>query len=197
MSITDELYAFDNAYGILVAGMDEAGRGPLAGPVAAACCIPGPVMIDGVNDSKKLSEQKREALYEKIVSSCIAYSVEFIDEKTIDDINILAATKSAMEKCVKKLSIMPDIVLIDAVNGLDLPCRYESVIKADAKSYAVACASILAKVSRDRMMREYDLKYPGYGFAKHKGYGTAEHIAAIRKYGPCDIHRRTFIGKFI
>lgn len=197
MSITDELYAFDNAYGILVAGMDEAGRGPLAGPVAAACCIPGPVMIDGVNDSKKLSEQKREALYEKIVSSCMAYSVEFIDEKTIDDINILAATKSVMEKCVKKLSIMPDIVLIDAVNGLDLPCRYESVIKADAKSYAVACASILAKVSRDRMMREYDLKYPGYGFAKHKGYGTAEHIAAIRKYGPCDIHRRTFIGKFI
>lgn len=197
MSITDKLYAFDNAYGILVAGMDEAGRGPLAGPVAAACCIPGPVMIDGVNDSKKLSEQKREALYEKIVSSCMAYSVEFIDEKTIDDINILAATKFAMEKCVKKLSIMPDIVLIDAVNGLDLPCRYESVIKADAKSYAVACASILAKVSRDRMMREYDLKYPGYGFAKHKGYGTAEHIAAIRKYGPCDIHRRTFIGKFI
>ncbi len=197
MSITDELYAFDNAYGILVAGMDEAGRGPLAGPVAAACCIPSPVMIDGVNDSKKLSEQKREALYEKIVSSCMAYSVEFIDEKTIDDINILAATKFAMEKCVKKLSIMPDIVLIDAVNGLDLPCRYESVIKADAKSYAVACASILAKVSRDRMMREYDLKYPGYGFAKHKGYGTAEHIAAIRKYGPCDIHRRTFIGKFI
>ena len=127
----------------------------------------------------------------------MAYSVEFIDEKTIDYINILAATKSAMEKCVKKLSIMPDIVLIDAVNGLDLPCKYESVIKADAKSYAVACASILAKVSRDRMMREYDLKYPGYGFAKHKGYGTAEHIAAIRKYGPCDIHRRTFIGKFI
>ncbi|HIW03066.1 MAG TPA: ribonuclease HII [Candidatus Protoclostridium stercorigallinarum] len=197
MSDTRELYTFDETYGGCVAGVDEAGRGPLAGPVTVACCIPGKNIIDGVNDSKKLSEKKREELYEKITASAISWSVVSIDENVIDEINILAATKLGMEKCVKALDTSPNIVLIDAVKGLDLPYRCESIVKADAKSYAVACASIIAKVTRDRFMRKADELYPMYGFAKHKGYGTAEHIAAIQKFGPCELHRRTFIRKFI
>ncbi len=197
MSDTRELYTFDETYGGCVAGVDEAGRGPLAGPVTVACCIPGKNIIDGVNDSKKLSEKKREELYEKITASAISWSVVSIDENVIDEINILAATKLGMEKCVKALDTSPNIVLIDAVKGLDLPYRYESIVKADAKSYAVACASIIAKVTRDRFMRKADELCPMYGFAKHKGYGTAEHIAAILKFGPCELHRRTFIRKFI
>ena len=194
---TYELYEFDKAYGGVVAGVDEAGRGPLAGPVAVACCIPGKEFIDGINDSKKLSEKKRECLFEKITAAATAYTIEFVDAKTIDEINILNATKLCMEKCVNILSVTPGIVLIDAVKGLNLPYPSESVIKADAKSYAVACASILAKVARDRIMRDYDRLYPDYGFAKHKGYGTAAHIEALKKYGPCEIHRRTFIRNFI
>ena len=172
---TQELYDFDRQYGNIVAGVDEAGRGPLAGPVAVACCIPGKDIIDGVNDSKKLSEKKREELYEKIINTCLSYRVEIIDEKTIDRVNILNATKIGMENAANLIGITPDIVLIDAVKGLDLKYNSCSIIKADAKSYAVACASILAKVTRDR---------------------TAAHIAAIKKYGPCEIHRRTFIGNF-
>lgn len=193
---TQELYDFDRQYGNIVAGVDEAGRGPLAGPVAVACCIPGKDILDGVNDSKKLSEKKREELYEKIVNTCLSYRVEIIDEKTIDRVNILNATKIGMENAANLIGITPDIVLIDAVKGLDLKYNSCSIIKADAKSYAVACASILAKVTRDRIMRKYDEIYPQYGFIKHKGYGTAAHIAAIKKYGPCEIHRRTFIGNF-
>lgn len=193
---TQELYDFDRQYCNIVAGVDEAGRGPLAGPVAVACCIPGKDIIDGVNDSKKLSEKKREELYEKIVNTCLSYRVEIIDEKTIDRVNILNATKIGMENAANLIGITPDIVLIDAVKGLDLKYNSCSIIKADAKSYAVACASILAKVTRDRIMRKYDEIYPQYGFIKHKGYGTAAHIAAIKKYGPCEIHRRTFIGNF-
>lgn len=193
---TQELYDFDRQYGNIVAGVDEAGRGPLAGPVAVACCIPGKDIIDGVNDSKKLSEKKREELYEKIINTCLSYRVEIIDEKTIDRVNILNATKIGMENAANLIGITPDIVLIDAVKGLDLKYNSCSIIKADAKSYAVACASILAKVTRDRIMRKYDEIYPQYGFIKHKGYGTATHIAAIKKYGPCEIHRRTFIGNF-
>lgn len=193
---TQELYDFDRQYGNIVAGVDEAGRGPLAGPVAVACCIPGKDIIDGVNDSKKLSEKKREELYEKIINTCLSYRVEIIDEKTIDRVNILNATKIGMENAASLIGITPDIVLIDAVKGLDLKYNSCSIIKADAKSYAVACASILAKVTRDRIMRKYDEIYPQYGFIKHKGYGTAAHIAAIKKYGPCEIHRRTFIGNF-
>lgn len=193
---TQELYDFDRQYGNIVAGVDEAGRGPLAGPVAVACCIPGKDIIDGVNDSKKLSENKREELYEKIINTCLSYRVEIIDEKTIDRVNILNATKIGMENAANLIGITPDIVLIDAVKGLDLKYNSCSIIKADAKSYAVACASILAKVTRDRIMRKYDEIYPQYGFIKHKGYGTAAHIAAIKKYGPCEIHRRTFIGNF-
>lgn len=193
---TQELYDFDRQYGNIVAGVDEAGRGPLAGPVAVAFCIPGKDIIDGVNDSKKLSEKKREELYEKIINTCLSYRVEIIDEKTIDRVNILNATKIGMENAANLIGITPDIVLIDAVKGLDLKYNSCSIIKADAKSYAVACASILAKVTRDRIMRKYDKIYPQYGFIKHKGYGTAAHIAAIKKYGPCEIHRRTFIGNF-
>lgn len=193
---TQELYDFDRQYGNIVAGVDEAGRGPLAGPVAVACCIPGKDIIDGVNDSKKLSEKKREELYEKIINTCLSYRVEIIDEKTIDRVNILNATKIGMENAANLIGITPDIVLIDAVKGLDLKYNSCSIIKADAKSYAVACASILAKVTRDRIMRKYDEIYPQYGFIKHKGYGTSAHIAAIKKYGPCEIHRRTFIGNF-
>ena len=193
---TDELFAFDAAYGNIVAGIDEAGRGPLAGPVVAACCIPGRVMIDGVNDSKKLSEKKREFLYEKITSSCLDYTVAIADEKTIDEINILQATKICMEKCANSLTVMPDIVLIDAVKGLSIPYKSESIKKADEKSYAVAAASIIAKVTRDRIMRKYDAEYPLYGFASNKGYGSAAHIKAIIEYGPCPIHRRTFIRNF-
>ncbi len=193
---TQELYDFDRQYGNIVAGVDEAGRGPLAGPVAVACCIPGKDIIDGVNDSKKLSEKKREELYEKIINTCLSYRVEIIDEKTIDRVNILNAIKIGMENAANLIGITPDIVLIDAVKGLDLKYNSCSIIKADAKSYAVACASILAKVTRDRIMRKYDEIYPQYGFIKHKGYGTAAHIAAIKKYGPCEIHRRTFIGNF-
>lgn len=193
---TQELYDFDRQYGNIVAGVDEAGRGPLAGPVAVACCIPGKDIIDGVNDSKKLSEKKREELYEKIINTCLSYRVEIIDEKTIDRVNILNATKIGMENAANLIGITPDIVLIDAVKGLDLKYNSCPIIKADAKSYAVACASILAKVTRDRIMRKYDEIYPQYGFIKHKGYGTAAHIAAIKKYGPCEIHRRTFIGNF-
>lgn len=193
---TQELYDFDRQYGNIVAGVDEAGRGPLAGPVAVACCIPVKDIIDGVNDSKKLSEKKREELYEKIINTCLSYRVEIIDEKTIDRVNILNATKIGMENAANLIGITPDIVLIDAVKGLDLKYNSCSIIKADAKSYAVACASILAKVTRDRIMRKYDEIYPQYGFIKHKGYGTAAHIAAIKKYGPCEIHRRTFIGNF-
>lgn len=193
---TQELYDFDRQYGNIVAGVDEAGRGPLAGPVAVACCIPGKDIIDGVNDSKKLSEKKREELYEKIINTCLSYRVEIIDEKTIDRVNILNATKIGMENAANLIGITPDIVLIDAVKGLDLKYNSFSIIKADAKSYAVACASILAKVTRDRIMRKYDEIYPQYGFIKHKGYGTAAHIAAIKKYGSCEIHRRTFIGNF-
>ena len=197
MTDTRALFEFDKAYGETVAGIDEAGRGPLAGPVVVACCIPGREMIDGINDSKRIAENKREALYEKIIAGCLAYSVEIIDEKTIDEINILAATKKGMEKAAEKLSIMPDIVLIDAVKGLKMPCKSLALVKADAKSYAVAAASIIAKVTRDRIMRGYDRIYPEYGFAKHKGYGTAAHIEALRTYGPCKIHRRSFIGKFV
>lgn len=193
---TQELYDFDRQYGNIVAGVDEAGRGPLAGPVAVACCIPGKDIIDGVNDSKKLSEKKREELYEKIINTCLSYRVEIIDEKTIDRVNILNATKIGMENAANLIGITPDIVLIDAVKGLDLKYNSCSIIKADAKSYAVACASILAKVTRDRIMRKYDEIYPQYGFIKHKGYGTSAHIAAIKKYGLCEIHRRTFIGNF-
>lgn len=181
-----------------IAGMDEAGRGPLAGPVSVAAVImpleQGDI-IEGVNDSKKLSEKKREMLYEKITQKAIAYSVVFIDEKTIDKVNILNATKMGMIKAIENLKTKPDVVLIDAVK-LDINVKTESIIKGDALSYSIACASILAKVSRDRLMLELDKTYPQYNFKKHKGYGTKEHIKNLKEFGPCKIHRQTFIKNF-
>ena len=196
-SITSSLFDFDLAYsGKILAGMDEAGRGPLAGPVVAACCImPMDEMIDKINDSKKVSEKNREKLYE-IIKDKAHFSVGIVSAETIDEINILKATKLAMKNCLDSLAPKPEITLIDAVE-LDLPYTTFSFIKGDAKSYNIAAASIIAKVTRDRIMRELDEKYPMYGFAKNKGYGTAEHIAALKKYGPCHEHRRTFIKHFV
>ena len=183
----------------LIAGMDEAGRGPLAGPVCVAIAImplEKDKIIEGINDSKKLSEKKREALFEKIINTAISYNIEFVDEKTIDNINILNATKLGMHKCINSIDVRPDMVLIDAVK-LDTDIPTKSIIKGDALSYNIACASILAKVSRDRYILSLDEKYPMYNFKKHKGYGTKEHIENLKKYGPCPVHRKTFIGHFV
>ncbi len=183
----------------LIAGVDEAGRGPLAGPVAVAIAImplEQDKIIEGVNDSKKLTEKKRDALYEQIINTAISYHIEFVDENTIDTINILNATKLGMIKCINEISVRPDIVLIDAVK-LDADVPTKSIIKGDALSYSIACASILAKVSRDRLMLELDKKYPQYNLKKHKGYGTKEHIENLKKYGPSPIHRKSFIGHFV
>ena len=181
----------------LIGGMDEAGRGPLAGPVVAAAVImPLDDIIEGVDDSKKVSEKKREKLFDEIIRKAVAYKICLADEKVIDEINILNATKRAMTECVQGLSVRPDIVLVDAVKlALEVPTK--AIIKGDALSYSIAAASILAKVYRDRLMREYDLLYPAYGFAKHKGYGTKDHIDALRSVGPCPIHRRSFITHFV
>ena len=181
----------------LIAGMDEAGRGPLAGPVVAAAVImPLDEIIPGVDDSKKVSEKKREILFEKIKEKAIAYKIVAVDEKTIDEINILEATKKAMKECVSGLSVRPEIVLVDAVK-LDLGVTSKAIIKGDALSYSIAAASILAKVYRDHLMESYDEIYPAYGFKKHKGYGTKAHIDAIKEIGPCPIHRRSFIHAFV
>ncbi len=181
---------------MLIAGIDEAGRGTLAGPVVVASVImPLDNIIDGINDSKKLSEKKRNELYEKIKQTAISYHIEVIDEKIIDDINILNATKLGMKNCIDKLDKMPDVVLIDAVK-IDSDVQTVSIIKGDAKSYSIAAASILAKVYRDNLMLQYDKEYPVYNFAKHKGYGTKMHIDAIKQYGICPIHRRTFVKNF-
>ncbi len=180
----------------LIAGIDEAGRGPLAGPIVVASVImPLDNIIDGINDSKKVAEKKRELLYQKIIDTALAYDIEVIDEKTIDEINILNATKMGMQNCIKNLKIKPDLVLIDAVE-IKSDVETLSIIKGDAKSYSIAAASILAKVYRDNLMREYDKEFPMYGFAKHKGYGTKMHIDAIKQYGICKIHRRSFVKNF-
>ena len=194
--MTQNLFDFDKNFSVnFIAGVDEAGRGPLAGPVVAACCmLPLDRMIDGINDSKKLSEAKRERLYGEITASGI-YKISIIPHDVIDEINILRATKRAMTECIESMSVKPELVLIDAVQ-LNVSVPVKSIIKGDAQSYNIAAASVLAKVTRDRIMREYDLIYPQYGFAKNKGYGTAEHIAALIKFGPCPIHRKTFIKNF-
>lgn len=182
-----------------IAGIDEAGRGPLAGPVCVASVIM-PLneedIIEGINDSKKLSEKKRERLYDEILKKAMSYHVEMIDVETIDTINILNATKLGMMTCIQSLDIKPDIVLIDAVEvKSDIPTH--SIIKGDQLSYSIACASIIAKVSRDRLMVGLDKQYPQYGFAKHKGYGTKSHIEALKNHGKCPCHRETFIKNFI
>lgn len=181
-----------------ICGVDEAGRGPLCGPVAAAAVIlPEGLIIDGVDDSKKLSEKKREELYNIIIENAVSYSVVFEDEKTIDEINILNASMRAMEKAINSLDPQADFALIDGncSRGITLPNK--TVVKGDSLSHSIACASILAKVTRDRLLLEYDKKYPMYGFASHKGYGTKAHYEAIEKYGILPIHRRSFLKRFL
>lgn len=181
----------------IVAGIDEAGRGPLAGPVVCASVImPLDNIIEGIDDSKKLSSKKRDLLFDKIVKTAISYSIVEVDEKTIDQINILNATKLGMEECLKKLKVRPDVVLIDAVK-ISTDIAQENIIHGDALSYNIAAASILAKVYRDRLMERVGRIYPQYCFAKHKGYGTKLHIELLKKYGPCPLHRKTFIKKFV
>ena len=177
-----------------VCGIDEAGRGPLAGPVVVASVImPKDSIIEGVNDSKKLSEKKREELYNLITNEAISYGIGIISEQEIDEINILQSTKKALTDSLKQLKVKPDVILVDALNNIDtLGIPYKSIIKGDAKSYSIAAASIIAKVTRDRIMQEWAKVYPEYGFDGHKGYGTAKHMQAIREFGLCPIHRRTF-----
>jgi len=179
---------------LMCAGLDEAGRGPLAGPVvAAACILREDAPIYGLDDSKKIPENKREILYEEIICKARCFSVIRIEHDVIDDINILEATKRAMRMCVASLEVTPDLLLIDAVDLKGTGIPVQAIIKGDAKSNSIAAASILAKVTRDRIMRDYDIMYPGYGFAKHKGYGTKEHYAAIEQLSICPIHRLTFL----
>ena len=180
----------------LIAGIDEAGRGPLAGPLVCACVImPKTDLIDGIDDSKKLSPKKREELFEKIVQNAIAYSIIEIDEKTIDEINILNATKLGMKKALESLKVKPEIILTDAVR-IETEISQQNIIHGDGLSYNIAAASILAKVYRDRLMQKLSLSYPQYLFAQHKGYGTKQHIENLKKFGPCPHHRKTFIKNF-
>ena len=179
-----------------VAGVDEVGRGPLAGPVV--CCaviMPLDDLIEGIDDSKKLTEKKREALYDVIKQKAIAYSIREISQEEIDEINILQAVRKCMTEAVNTLSVKPDVTLVDGVDT-NLSINAEYLTKGDSKSYTIGCASILAKVYRDRLMSEYAKTYPEYGFEKHKGYGTKTHIETIKEIGPCKLHRKTFIKNF-
>ncbi len=183
-----------------IAGVDEVGRGPLAGPVVCACVIMNlDKLIMGVNDSKKLTEKTRENLCDKIIENAVAYSIKQVDEETIDSINILNATKKCMADAVNDLKVKPQTLLVDAliIPNIDENIKQVSIIHGDATSYNIACASILAKVYRDRLMVELDKDYPEYNFKKNKGYGTAEHINALKKFGPCKLHRKSFIGHFV
>lgn len=182
----------------VVCGIDEAGRGPLAGPVcAAAVVLPTDLEIEGLNDSKKLTEKKREALFDVVKEKALAYSIVMIDEKTIDEINILQATLLAMRRAVEALDVKPDAALIDGNQKPGLSIEERTVVKGDAKSMSIAAASILAKVSRDRFMLELDEQYPQYQFAKHKGYGTKLHYECIEEYGISPAHRLTFLKKIL
>ena len=180
----------------LIAGIDEAGRGPLAGPLVCACVImPKTDLIEGINDSKKLSPKKREEMFEQIVQTALAYSIIEIDEKTIDELNILNATKLGMKKALEALVVKPEIVFTDAVQiETDLPQK--NIIHGDGLSYNIAAASILAKVHRDRLMQKLSLQYPQYQFAQHKGYGTKLHIEKLKEFGPCPLHRKSFLKNF-
>lgn len=205
----EAMHEYENAHADVrfIAGIDEAGRGPLAGPVVAACCIlPKDAVILYLNDSKKVTALRREAMLPEIKEKAIAYGIGIVEEKRIDEINILQADYEAMRIALQQTSAMlqakgladaPGLLLNDAVTipGVDIP--QESIIKGDAKSVSIAAASILAKVTRDHLMEEYDAQYPEYGFARNKGYGTKEHIEALKRLGPCPIHRRSFIGHFV
>lgn len=191
---------YENQYEHLgyVCGIDEAGRGPLAGPVVAgAVILPKDSQILWLNDSKQLSAKKREELYDVIMKEAVSVGVGYATPARIDEINILQATYEAMREAVSKLSVMPQILLNDAVTIPQITIPQVPIIKGDAKSVSIAAASIIAKVTRDRLMVEYDKMFPEYGFASHKGYGSASHIEALRAYGPTPIHRKTFITHFI
>ena len=195
-----ELFAYEREYAAYqaICGIDEVGRGPLAGPVvASAVILPKDCDILYINDSKKLSEKKREMLYDEIMEKAVAVGIGIVGPERIDEINILQATYEAMREAISKLSVQPDLLLNDAVKipGVILP--QVSIIKGDAKSASIGAASIIAKVTRDRMMVEYDSIFPEYGFAANKGYGTAIHIAALKELGPTPIHRRSFISNFV
>lgn len=197
---TESLKEFERKYEHLgyVCGIDEVGRGPLAGPVvAAAVILPKDSKILYLNDSKKLSEKKREELYDVIMEQAVAVSIGMVSPARIDEINILQATYEAMREAISKLSVMPSVLLNDAVTIPDVTIPQVPIIKGDAKSVSIAAASIIAKVTRDRLMVEYDKMMPSYGFARNKGYGTAEHIEVLKKVGPTPIHRKTFITKFV
>ncbi len=177
----------------LVCGCDEVGRGCIAGPLVVAACIMPPLLrIDGINDSKKLTAKKREELYKIITKEAIAYNVVFIDEATVDELNIYQATKKGMLEAINGLKVKPEFALIDAMPLGELELAHNSIIHGDARSASIAAASILSKVTRDHYMEKMDVKYPNYGFKKHKGYCTKEHMLALEKYGPCEIHRKTY-----
>lgn len=181
-----------------IGGIDEAGRGPLVGPVVAACVVlPKDAFIPDINDSKKISENKRELLYEIIKRKAISYGIGIVDNSEIDKVNILNATYKAMQIAISKIAVDLDFLLVDAINIPNIRIKQKSIIKGDSKSISIAAASIIAKVERDRIMREYHKLFPEYNFEKNKGYGTKEHIVALKKYGPCPIHRKTFIDKII
>ena len=181
----------------LICGVDEAGRGPLAGPVcAAAVILPRGLVIPGLNDSKKLTDKRRRELFDIIVAEAEAYGIAFASEQEIDEINILQATFLAMERAVSQLSVKPDLALVDGNRAPKLPIPVKTVVKGDSLSANIAAASILAKVTRDRLLEDLDETYPAYGFAVHKGYGTKRHYEALRENGPCPVHRMTFLKKF-
>lgn len=191
---------FENKYNnfTYIAGIDEAGRGPLAGPVVAAAVILGEdTFLPYLNDSKKVTEKRRELLFDEIKQTAIAYGIGIVSNTLIDEINILQATYTAMREAIGSLEKTPDILLVDALHIPETDIKQVGIVKGDTKSVNIAAASILAKVTRDRIMREYDKIYPEYGFASNKGYGTKAHIKALKEIGPCDIHRRTFIGNFV
>ena len=196
----EELKRYEREYGSYgyICGIDEVGRGPLAGPVVAgAVILPKDCDILYINDSKKLSEKKREELYDVIMEKAVAVGIGYASHIRIDEINILQATYEAMREAISKLNVKPDILLNDAVTIPGVDIKQVPIIKGDAKSISIGAASIIAKVTRDRLMVEYDKKFPGYGFASNKGYGSAAHIAAIKEIGPCEIHRRSFIKNFV
>lgn len=189
---------FSNEGYEFIGGIDEAGRGPFVGPVVAACVIlKKDAFIPGLNDSKKISETKRELLFDEIINQCVSFGIGQVDNKTIDEVNILNATKMAMRDAVNNMQVKPDFLLIDYVKFEKTTIPYLPIVKGDAKSVSIAAASILAKVTRDRQLRELSKEYPEYNFSKNKGYGTKEHIDALEQYGPCPLHRRTFIKKYI
>lgn len=188
---------------MLICGIDEAGRGPLAGPVvAAAVIIESCLNLNGVRDSKKMTERQRENLFEPIIENCLDYSIQSVDNAYIDNYNILKAVMLAMENCINNLKVKPDIYLIDGnyfklINNNQNKINFETVVKGDDSVFQISCASVLAKVTRDRIMVKYDKKYPQYGFKQNKGYGTSMHIDSIKKYGLCEIHRKSFLKNII